>query len=78
MDSENRRVLDFLVGHFRPLGAEHLITPFFVPGVTPENVLVALRDLHQDGLIEGVPVNEVDYPVRVTGVTAAGRRAVAG
>lgn len=78
MDPDSRQVLSFLVDHFRPLEAEHLLTPFFVPGVTPENVLVALRDLHQEGLIEGIPVAEVVYPARVTGVTAAGRRAVAG
>lgn len=37
-------------------------------------VLQALSDLHELGLIEGVPVAEADHPVIVTRVTASGRQ----
>lgn len=35
-----------------------------------------LRDLHHDGLISGVAVEEVEYPVRITALTLTGRSAV--
>lgn len=82
MTAEQMRVLRYLASHYDTLNPTDLLAGpdepgFDVPGVAAERVLVALRDLHEDGLIDGVMVAEANYPVRITGVTSLGRRTTA-
>ena len=57
-------------------GHDRLDTPFDVLGMSWRQVEVALRDLYDSDppFIRGVTVEEVDYPVVITGLTERGRR----
>jgi hypothetical protein len=43
-------------------------------GLPDAELLTALADLHELGLIEGIAVAECRHPIRVTRVTARGRQ----
>ncbi len=74
MNENVLRVLRHIAEHFAPPGVHRLDTPFDVPGLEFESqVAPALRRLAaHPAHIEGVFVDQADYPVVVTGLTNLG------
>jgi hypothetical protein len=75
VNDDMRKVLRFLSEHFSPPGVYRLDTPFTVEGLPfAEQVAPALRRLASatPPYISGVAVDQLDYPVVITGLTERG------
>lgn len=78
VNADMLKVLRHLAEHFSGIGIYRLNTPFNVPGLDfEEQVAPILRRLASASppYIEGISVDQADYPVVITGLTEAGREA---